>query len=469
MQLSVVILAAGQGKRMKSELPKVLQPLAGKPLLRHVVDTARALNPDNITVVYGHGGAQVQAALGAEGFAWAHQARTLGTGHAVMQAMPGIADDHLVLVLYGDVPLIQASTLRRLIAAASPDAMAVLCHTMADPQGYGRIVRDARGGIMGIVEHHDATPQQREIREVNTGLMAIPAQRLRLFLSSVRNSNAQGEYYLTDIVAAALREGCAVNAVVAQSEAEVMGVNDKVQLAQVEAAYRQRRATELMIAGATLADPSRIDIRGDIELGADVFIDVNAVLIGKIKLGARVSIGPNCYIRDAQIGADTHIHPNCVIDGAIIGEHCQIGPFARLRPETVLHHDVHIGNFVEIKKSEIGSASKANHLSYIGDASLGKDVNVGAGTITCNYDGANKWPTVIEDGAFIGSGSMLVAPVRVGSGATIGAGSTITRAAPAGILTLERSKQTSIKEWERPAKLSDDAQQALIDRAHKKD
>jgi bifunctional UDP-N-acetylglucosamine pyrophosphorylase/glucosamine-1-phosphate N-acetyltransferase len=467
MQLSVVILAAGIGKRMKSDLPKVLQPLAGQPLLRHVIRTARALQPDGIYVVYGHGGAQVQAALPEEPVDWILQAEQLGTGHAVMQAMPVIPDDHRVLVLYGDVPLIRADTLVKLLAAADEDSMALLSAKLPDPRGYGRVLRDAGGHVHEIVEHKDATPQQAAIHEIHTGLLTAPAKRLRAWLLQLRNDNTQREYYLTGVISAAVQAGSRVNAVLVDDIDEVMGVNDKIQLAQVEAGYRGARARELMLAGATLADPARIDVRGVVSVEPDVFIDINAVLAGTVHLGARVKIGPNCFIRDSSIGADTEIHANCVLDGAVVGENCRIGPFARLRPETVLHRDVHIGNFVEVKKSEIGTGSKANHLSYVGDARVGSDVNVGAGTITCNYDGANKWPTVIEGGVFIGSGSMLVAPVRIGAQSTIGAGSTITQSAPQGELTLTRAKQTTVVGWTRPGKLDEAALAAAIDDALK--
>jgi bifunctional UDP-N-acetylglucosamine pyrophosphorylase/glucosamine-1-phosphate N-acetyltransferase len=467
MQLSVVILAAGQGKRMISDLPKVLQPLAGRPLLQHVIHTARVIEPDSIYVVYGHGGAQVQAALGLEPVDWVLQAEQLGTAHAVMQAMHLIPDDHQVLVLYGDVPLVRAQTLTKLLAAAE-DSLALLSAELPDPSGYGRIVRDAAGEVRAIVEDCDATPEQLAIHEVNTGLMTMPAKRLREWLLALRNDNAQREYFLTDIVAAAVGGGCRVCAVRAGDAAETAGVNDKVQLAQAEAHYRRARSKELMLAGATLADPGRIDVRGEVEVGRDVFIDVNAVLMGRVHLGARVKIGPNCTIRDSSIGADTEIYANSVIDGAVVGENCRIGPFARLRPETVLHRDVHIGNYVEVKNSEIGSHSKANHLTYLGDAQIGAGVNVGAGSITCNYDGANKWTTVIEDGASIGSGSMLVAPVRIGARATVGAGSTIDSNAPEDALTLGRARQTTIAGWRRPHKLSDEDRQAAADAKLKK-
>jgi bifunctional UDP-N-acetylglucosamine pyrophosphorylase / glucosamine-1-phosphate N-acetyltransferase len=467
MQLSVVILAAGQGKRMNSDLPKVLQPLAGQPLLRHVIHTARALEPANIYVVYGHGGAQVQAALVQEPVEWILQADQLGTGHAVMQAMCVIPDDHTVLVLYGDVPLIRAPTLKNLISAAHEGALAVLSVNVDNATGYGRIVRNADGRVSAIIEHKDATPEQLQIGEVNSGLLAAPAGRLREWLLGLGRNNASREYYLTDVVAGAVQAGDRVDAVLSANAAEVMGVNDKIQLAQVEALYRRERAEQLMLAGATLADPLRIDIRGDVEVARDVFIDINAVLIGAVRLDKGVRIGPNCIIRNSQIGAGTEIHANSIIDTAIVAENCRIGPFARLRPDTTLHPDVHIGNFVEVKSSEIGAGSKANHLSYVGDAKVGSGVNVGAGTITCNYDGQNKWPTFIEDGVFIGSGSMLVAPVRIGAGATIGAGSTITQNAPDGELTLTRARQTTVAGWQRPSQLDDEEKAAAIDRALK--
>jgi bifunctional UDP-N-acetylglucosamine pyrophosphorylase/glucosamine-1-phosphate N-acetyltransferase len=467
MQLSVVILAAGQGKRMNSDLPKVLQPLAGRPLLQHVIGAARDLRPTNIYVVYGHGGVQVQAALAHEHIEWILQADQLGTGHAVMQAMCVIPDDHTVLVLYGDVPLIRTASLTKLVAAADAGALSLLSVNVDDATGYGRIVRNAEGHVCAIVEQKDASPEQLQIREVNSGLMAAPAGRLREWLLGLGRNNAQREYYLTDVVAGAVLAGDRVEAIRCANAAEVMGVNDKIQLAQVEAWYRRERADELMLAGATLADPARIDIRGDVKVGRDVFIDVNAVLIGSVRLGKGVKIGPNCTISNSEIGADTEVFANSVIDRASVAENCRIGPFARVRPETILHHDVHIGNFVEVKNSEIGAYAKANHLTYLGDARVGSGVNVGAGSITCNYDGQNKWPTVIEDRAFIGSGSMLVAPVRIGAGATIGAGSTITQNAPDGELTLTRAKQTTVAGWTRPRKLDEDEKAAAVDAALK--
>jgi bifunctional UDP-N-acetylglucosamine pyrophosphorylase/glucosamine-1-phosphate N-acetyltransferase len=452
MPLSVVILAAGQGKRMNSDLPKVLQPLAGKPLLAHVIQTARRLAPDNIYVVYGHGGSEVQAAFEHERIDWVLQAEQLGTGHAVMQAMPMIPDDHLVLILYGDVPLIRIDTLRALLRAAHAPAIGLVCAQVAAPAGYGRVIRDSAGAVGAIIEQKDATPAQLAIHEVNAGIFAIPAQQLRAWLLELRSDNAQHEFYLTDVVASAVRAGTPIHAVPAGSEAEILGVNDRLQLAQVESAHRHERARELMLAGATLVDPARVDIRGHVRVGRDVSIDVNAVLLGEVSLGARVRIGPNCVIRDSEIGADTEIRANSIIEQARVGEHCVIGPFARLRPETVLDAHAHIGNFVEVKNSHIGEGSKANHLSYLGDSHIGAGVNVGAGTVTCNYDGANKSTTVIEDGAFIGSGSMLVAPVRIGADATIGAGSTITTDAPAGKLSLTRAQQATVEGWTRPDK-----------------
>jgi bifunctional UDP-N-acetylglucosamine pyrophosphorylase/glucosamine-1-phosphate N-acetyltransferase len=457
MPLSVVILAAGQGTRMNSDLPKMLQPLAGEPLLQHVIRAARALHPANVYVVYGHGGARVQQAFAHEEVDWVLQAEQLGTGHAVMQAMCLIPDDHTVLVLYGDVPLIGAQSLEPLVAAAAEGALALLTVVLDEPSGYGRVLRDLAGRVSGIVEHKDATPDQRLIREANSGLLAAPAVRLRQWLLDIRLNPAQREYYLTDIVAGAVSAGAPVAAMPVRVAGEVVGVNDKVQLAAAEAGLRHRRAVQLMLSGATLADPSRIDIRGEVSAGRDVFIDVNAVFVGSVHLGARVRVGPNCLIRDSRIGADTEIKANSVVEEARVGENCRIGPFARLRPGTVLERDAHVGNFVEIKNAGIGIGSKVNHLSYVGDASVGAGVNVGAGTITCNYDGVNKWSTVIGDGAFIGSGSMLVAPVRIGAGATIGAGSTITVDAADGKLTLARAKQTTVDGWQRPIKASDHA------------
>ncbi len=452
MKLAVVILAAGQGKRMKSALPKVLQPLAGRPLLRHVRERARQLQPDSVHVVYGHGGEQVRAAIGDADLKWALQAEQLGTGHALMQAMPDVADDATVLVLYGDVPLVEPETLRRLVDAAGPKVVGLLTVMLDDPSGYGRIVRNARGAIQKIVEQKDATRSQLRIREGNSGILAAPAKLLRRWLSKLRNSNAQGEYYLTDVVAMAVREKLKVTPLIAPCVAEVLGVNDKVQLAGIEALYRAARARELMLAGATLADPARIDIRGEVTVGRDVFIDANVLLEGKVSIGDGARIGPNVVLRNVSVDAGTVIHPNCVIEQSSVGPDNSIGPFARFRPDSKTGREVHIGNFVELKKTEIADGSKANHLTYLGDSIIGRKVNVGAGTITANYDGANKWQTIIEDGVHIGSDNVLVAPIRIGKDATTAAGSTITKDAPEGQLTLARARQVTIEGWKRPVK-----------------
>ena len=452
MKLSIVILAAGQGKRMNSDRPKVLQPLAGRPLLGHVIATAKSLEPADIEVVYGHGGDQVRATFAGEKLGWALQAEQLGTGHALMQAMPAVADGHLVLVLYGDVPLIRRETLAALVALAGPRAMSLLTVELPDPTGYGRIVRDASGRVLKIVEQKDATPEQRAISEGNTGVMVVPAQLLRRWLGSLRNANAQGEYYLTDVVEMAVAEQVEVEPLVAPTVPEVLGINDRLQLAEVEAEYRRLRARELLQAGVTLADPARIDVRGTLVTGRDVFIDVNVVFEGEVRLGDRVRIGPNCVIRDATLGADTQVFPCCVVESATIGAHCNIGPFARTRPQVTLADEVHIGNFVEVKNSKLGPGAKANHLAYVGDATVGARVNIGAGTIVANYDGANKHHTSIGDDAHTGSNSVLVAPIDVGPGATVGAGSTVTRAVPAGKLTVARAKQVTLDGWQRPVR-----------------
>ena len=450
--LSVVILAAGQGKRMRSDLPKVLQPLAGKPLLQHVVDTARHLQPAALIVVQGHGGAQVQAAMQHETLGWALQAEQKGTGHAVAQALPQVADDHTVLVLYGDVPLVRADTLRDLLALVSPTQVALLTVMLEDPTGYGRILRDDQGRVRAIVEQKDASPAQLAVREGNTGVLALPAALLRRYLGQLRADNAQGEYYLTDVIGMAVEDGHSVAPLVATTESEVLGVNDRLQLAQLEAVYRRQCADAALRNGATLADPARYDQRGELLLGRDVFIDVNVVFEGRVALGNRVRIGPGCVLRDVTLDDDTQVYSHCVLEQATVGKDCRIGPFARLRPGAQLADQVHIGNYVEVKNSSLGAGSKANHLTYLGDAQIGSGVNVGAGTITCNYDGANKWRTTIGDGAFIGSGSMLVAPVTVGAGATIGAGTTLTKSAADGKLTLARAKQMTLDGWQRPIK-----------------
>ncbi|MBW4050476.1 MAG: bifunctional UDP-N-acetylglucosamine diphosphorylase/glucosamine-1-phosphate N-acetyltransferase GlmU [Proteobacteria bacterium] len=450
--MSVVILAAGEGKRMKSALPKVLQPLAGRPLLAHVIDTARSLQPAAIHVVYGHGAGRVRETLEKEQVEWTLQARQLGTGHAVLQAIPKVPDEHRVLVLYGDVPLLGRATLEHLVTAGGRDDVALLTMAPADPAGYGRIVRDSKGSVARIVEQKDASAQERTIRECNTGVMAAPSRLLKQWLAGLRAANSQGEYYLTDVVEMAVKAGISVVPVACEDPIEALGVNDKVQLAALEAVCRQRAARELMLAGVTIADPARVDVRGSVQHGKDVFIDVNVVLEGSVKLGDRVHIGPGCVIRDAQIGDDTQVLPHCVIEGAVIGPGCNIGPFARFRPTSHLGAGVHIGNFVEVKNSTMAEGSKANHLSYVGDAQVGARVNIGAGTIIANYDGANKHRTVIEDDAHTGSNSVLVAPITIGAGATVAAGSTVANQVPAGKLTIARARQTTIEGWIRPTK-----------------
>jgi bifunctional UDP-N-acetylglucosamine pyrophosphorylase/glucosamine-1-phosphate N-acetyltransferase len=451
MNLDVVILAAGQGTRMRSRLPKVLQPLAGRPLLAHVMDMAAGLDDARLHVVYGHGGDQVPARFADRQVSWVEQAEQLGTGHAVEQAMPGIADDATVLVLYGDVPLVRPETADSLIEAATR-GVALLTVRMDDPTGYGRIVRDRDGRVTSIVEQKDADADERSIDEVNTGLMAVPADRLRDWLSRLDNANAQGEFYLTDIVALAVADRVPVAAVQAGDPEEVMGVNDKVQLAEAEAAVRRRRVDELMEQGATVADPARVDVRGKVTCGQDVFLDVGVVLEGDVRLGDRARVGPYCVVRDSHIGEGAEIHPYSLVEGAEVGTGCSVGPFARLRPGAQLETGAKVGNFVEVKNSRLGEGSKANHLSYVGDTTVGRDTNIGAGTITCNYDGANKHRTVIGDRVFIGSGVELVAPVEIEEGATIGAGSTISKRAPAETLTVARSRQVSIRGWQRPVK-----------------
>jgi bifunctional UDP-N-acetylglucosamine pyrophosphorylase/glucosamine-1-phosphate N-acetyltransferase len=452
MNLSVIILAAGQGKRMRSALPKVLQPLAGRALLARVLDTALALEPASVHVVYGHGGDQVRAQFADWDLDWAEQAEQLGTGHAVQQALPAVPADHQVLVLCGDVPLITESVLRDLLAAGGTDKLALLTAELEDPTGYGRILRDPGGSVTAIVEERDADEAQRAVREINTGLMACPAGLLSELLAQVRSDNSQGEYYLTDIVGLAAGADQTVTAARAPRAEEVLGINDKRQLAEAEALLRARIAGELMDAGVSLIDPSRIDVRGRLSCGRDVVIDVNAVFVGEVELADGVQVGPNTVIRDSIIGAGTRVHPNCVIEEALMGAHCEIGPYARVRPGVEVGEGGKLGNFVELKKTRLGKGSKVNHLSYVGDAMIGDAVNVGAGTITCNYDGANKHQTIIGDRAFIGSGTQLVAPVEIGFGATIGAGSVISKDAPAEQLTVARGRQVTIAGWQRPVK-----------------
>jgi bifunctional UDP-N-acetylglucosamine pyrophosphorylase/glucosamine-1-phosphate N-acetyltransferase len=450
--LHVIILAAGEGKRMKSRTPKVLQRIAGRPMLAHVVDAARALGATGIHVVYGHGGDQVRAAFADQAdLHWAEQARQLGTGHAVQQAMPGVPENARVLVLYADVPLITVATLRRLLEAAA-DRAAVLTETLADPSGYGRVLLDGNGHVQAIVEHKDADDAQRAVRLVNTGVVAAPASDLRRWLGQLRNDNAQGEFYLTDIFAMARRDGRAAAHTPCDVPGEAEGANDPLQLARLERAFQRRAAEALMRAGVRFADPSRYDQRGSVEAGMDVEIDANVVLEGRVVLGDGVRIGPFCRLRDVVLGAGTVVAAHSDLEGVVAGEACTIGPFARLRPGTELAEGVHIGNFVETKKSRLGPGSKANHLSYLGDAEIGGKVNIGAGTITCNYDGVNKFTTTIGDGAFIGSNSSLVAPVEIGAEATIGAGSVISKPAPAGKLTVARGRQVTVDGWQRPKK-----------------
>ena len=451
--MEVIVLAAGQGKRMRSVLPKVLQPLAAKPMLAHVLDTARILEARRIVVVYGHGGEVVREALDAPDLAWARQDPPQGTGHAVQQAMPLVDDGDTALILYGDVPLIGVPTLQRLMAAASDTTLALLTVSMDNPTGYGRILRDGAGKVTRIVEEKDATADERRVQEVNTGILAAPVARLRQWLGNLNNDNAQGEYYLTDIIAMAVADGLEVVTTQPDVFEETLGVNNKTQLAELERIHQRNIARRLTDAGVTVIDPARLDVRGSLECGRDVEIDINCIFEGTVVLGDGVRIGANCIVRNATLGAGTRVAAFSQIEDTTMGEACIIGPYARTRPGTVLGNDVHLGNFVEVKNSTIADHSKANHLAYVGDADIGQRVNVGAGTITCNYDGANKFRTVIEDDVFIGSDTQLVAPVRVGKGATLGAGTTLTKDAPAEQLTVSRAKQISLAGWQRPVKV----------------
>lgn len=457
--LNIVILAAGLGKRMKSELPKVLHTLAGQPMLSHVLATARALHPDRITVVVGHGAEKLQAYYQSDtDIAYALQRPQLGTGHAVQQVVPHLLEtgntDDVTLVLYGDVPLVTTSTLQRLLdtRAEQTGAVGVLTVQLPDATGYGRIVRSADNAISRIVEHKDATPAELAIREVNTGIVAAPTAALKTWLAALRNDNAQGEYYLTDIVAMAVADGVPVVSAQPDHTWETLGVNSRAQQAELERIYQRAQAARLLDAGVTLADPARFDLRGTINCGQDVFIDVGCIFEGKVALADGVHIGPHCVLRNVSIGAGTRIEAFSHLDNAQVGSAARIGPYARLRPGAQLANDTHVGNFVEIKNSTLAEGAKANHLSYIGDATIGARVNIGAGTITCNYDGVNKHRTIIEDDAFIGSDSQLVAPVRVGKGATLGAGTTLTKDAPADQLTVSRARQVTLANWKRPTK-----------------
>ena len=451
MVTEVVILAAGQGTRMRSALPKILHPVAGKPMLGHVIDTVRTVNPGTIHVVIGHGAEQVQTAFTDSDLNWVMQTEQLGTGHAVAQALPNVDDSSIVLVAYGDVPLVKPETLAGLCATATDRTLALLTVKLEDPTGYGRIVRE-NGAIQAIVEQKDANEKQLAINEVNTGILAVTASKLKQWLPELSADNAQGEYYLTDIIAMAVRDGMSVEASHPHSAMEVEGANNRLQLAALERFYQQEQAERLMTEGATLADPQRIDVRGNVKVGRDVFIDINCVLIGDVDIADNVHIGPNCVIENSRIGSGTVIKANSVLEDALVSENCDIGPFARLRPGTELAADVKIGNFVETKKAVINEGSKVNHLSYVGDSHIGKQVNVGAGTITCNYDGANKSLTEIDDGAFIGSNTSLVAPVKVGKNATVGAGSTISNNIHDEQLGVARGKQRNIDGWQRPVK-----------------
>ncbi|QTR53787.1 bifunctional UDP-N-acetylglucosamine diphosphorylase/glucosamine-1-phosphate N-acetyltransferase GlmU [Thiothrix unzii] len=456
MNIFPIILAAGQGTRMRSALPKVLHPIAGKPMLQHVVDACAALQNRQVAchmaIVYGHGGELVRERISGENLNWALQSVQKGTGHAVAQAIHLVDADDIVLIAYGDVPLIRSVTLQSLAQGLQDSALCILTTTLTNPTGYGRIVRNAQGQVQAIVEEKDANDTQRQITEVNTGFIAARGADLKRWLQQLSPQNAQGEYYLTDCVGLAVAEGGSINTVCCTDPVEVEGANNRVQLARLERACQQRQVEKLMLAGATVADPARLDIRGTVETGQDVFLDINVVLIGKVTIGNNVVIEAGCVIQDAEIGDNTHIKAYSVIESAVIASHCDIGPFARLRPGTVLAEKAKIGNFVETKKARIGKGSKVNHLSYIGDTEMGESVNIGAGTITCNYDGANKHKTVIGDNVFVGSCTQLVAPVTIAQGATIGAGSTITKDAPADELTLSRAKQMTMKGWQRPVK-----------------
>jgi len=448
--LQVVILAAGKGTRMQSAVPKVLHPLAGRPLLGHAIATAKMLDPARIVVVYGHGGEAVPLAFEDSGAAFVLQEPQLGTGHAVQQAVPQLDRDGVTLVLYADVPLIQASTLQRVLDGAA--GLSVLTVELADPTGYGRIVRDGAGSVRRIVEEKDGDADTRAIREINTGILAAPSAQLAGWLARLRNQNAQNEYYLTDVIAMAVEDGVRVHTAQPANEWEVLGVNSRGQLAYLERVWQRENARRLMAAGVTLADPERIDVRGELSCGTDVSIDVGCVFEGKVSIGTDVVIGPNCVIKDTTIEAGVRIAAFSHLEGAHVGSNGRIGPYARLRPGAKLGNEVHVGNFVEIKASTLADGAKANHLAYLGDCEIGRRVNIGAGTITCNYDGADKHKTIIEDDAFIGSDSQLVAPVRIGKGATLGAGTTLTRDAPADQLTVSRAKQVSIPGWKRPVK-----------------
>ena len=456
MSLNVIILAAGQGTRMRSKFPKVLHQVGGKSMLAHTITTAEHLGADRIIVVYGHGGEHVRSAIQNDKVEWVEQQDRLGTGHAVKQAIPYLNNsaDEKVLILYGDVPLAREQTLNNLLQVQLANSIAILTTELLDPFGYGRIIRDKNAKVKAIIEEKDADAETKLINEINTGILCASSQGLINWLGRIDNNNQQKEYYLTDCVALAVQDGNTVEAVICNDPSEVMGVNNRIHLAEVESIFQQRQRETLMINGATLRDSTSVFVEGTVEIGNDIIIEPNVMFKGNVTLGDEVSIGMNCVISDSNIATGTVIHPNSVIEDSEIGENCEIGPFARVRPKTELANEVKLGNFVEVKKSKIASSSKVNHLSYIGDASIGEKTNIGAGTICCNYDGANKHKTIIGNNVFIGSDTQLVAPVTVSDGATIGAGSTITRDAPADKLTLSRSKQTTIENWQRPVKQS---------------
>ena len=451
LHLNIVILAAGQGTRMKSSLPKVLHPLAGIPLVQHVINTSKELKPKFINVVYGHGGELVQKQINEPAINWVLQEEQLGTGHAVAQVSDYLNDDELVLILYGDVPLINIDTLADLLNQAS-DGISLLTAHLDIPQGYGRIVRDVSGRVKNITEEKDATDDIKKIHEVNTGILAVKANLLKNWLNKLDNNNAQKEFYLTDVIAMAVKDNFTVHTTQPENEFEVMGINNRIQLSELERHYQKEQANKLMAGGITLADPMRVDIRGKINHGRDIFIDVNAIIEGNVSIGNNVSIGANCVIKNSSIADDVEILPMSILDNAVVGAGSKVGPFARLRPGAELSENTHIGNFVEIKKSFIDIGSKVNHLTYIGDSTVGKNVNIGAGTITCNYDGANKHQTIIEDDVFVGSATQLIAPVKIGKNSTIGAGSTITTDVAEDELAITRAKQKNIQGWKRPTK-----------------
>ena len=449
--LSVVILAAGKGTRMYSDLPKVLHPIAGKPMVKHVIDTAKQLNARQINLIYGHGADLLKEKLADEPVNWVFQAEQLGTGHAMQQAAPFFADDENIVMLYGDTPLIQQSTLERLIAQKPENGIALLTVKLDNPTGYGRIIRE-NGSVVAIVEQKDASAEQLKIQEINTGVMVASGASFKKWLGNLNNNNAQGEYYITDVIAMANEDGFQVQAVQADEFMEVEGVNNRLQLAALERFYQKKQTEKLLLAGVTLIDPSRFDVRGTVEHGKDVSIDVNVILEGNVKLGNNVKIGAGCVLKNVTVGDNVEIKPYSVLEDAVIGEKSAIGPFSRLRPGTQLAEGAHVGNFVEIKNAQVGKGSKVNHLTYVGDAEVGRNVNIGAGVITCNYDGANKFKTIIGDDVFVGSDSQLVAPVEIANGATIGAGSTITKNVAEGELVITRVAQKHIQGWQRPTK-----------------